>query len=231
MDRAFIEKNQIVERYLAGKLPFKGAQDFERFCRENPETLDEIGFADAINKGMRLLEASARTGVHRVERPVWWRRPELAYGLLAALLVAVTIAWLQFDRKRELEAEVAELQERLETGPLRPPAGTRALRVVPDRSPSKRIHLTLARQERPELLELRVDLAFARLNTFRVTVDKGDQARVGTIFYVLRDSNGQLRVSLNTSSLHRGDYRIRIEGVTRRGQLVPTAWLNVRVVG
>ncbi len=231
MDKAFIEKNQIVERYLAGRLPFKGMQDFERFCRENPGILDDIGFADAISKGMRLLEAGGRTGVHRLDRPVWWRRPELTYGLLAALLIAVTLAWLQFDRKRELEREVAKLEERLEIGPLRPPAGTRALRVVPDRTPSKRIHLTLVQQERPELLELRVDLAFARLNTFRVTVDKGDQARLGTIFYVLRDSNGQLRISLNTSSLHRGDYRVRIEGVTRRGQLVPTAWLNVRVVG
>lgn len=231
MDQAFIEKNQIIERYLTGKLPLKGVQDFERFCRENPEVLEEIGFADAINKGMRLLETSGRTGIHKVDRPAWWRRPELTYGLVAALLIAVTLAWLQFDRKRALEDEVAELQERLEIGPLRPPGATRAMRVVPDRSPSKRIHVTLARQERPELLELRVDVAFARLNTFRVTVDKGDQARVGTIFYMLRDSNGQLRVSLNTSSLHRGDYRIRIEGVTRRGQLVPTAWLNLRVVG
>ena len=30
MDREFIEKNQIVERYLTGKLPPRGVTDFER---------------------------------------------------------------------------------------------------------------------------------------------------------------------------------------------------------
>ena len=37
MDRDFIARNQIVERYLSGRLPLKGATDFERFCRENPQ--------------------------------------------------------------------------------------------------------------------------------------------------------------------------------------------------
>ena len=32
MDATFIQQNQVIERYLMGKLPLKGAQDFERFC-------------------------------------------------------------------------------------------------------------------------------------------------------------------------------------------------------
>ena len=36
MDRDFIARNQIVERYLSGRLPIKGATDFERFCKEKP---------------------------------------------------------------------------------------------------------------------------------------------------------------------------------------------------
>ena len=34
MDREFVLRNQIVERYLSGKLPLKGAQEFERFCAD-----------------------------------------------------------------------------------------------------------------------------------------------------------------------------------------------------
>src|SRR5580658_10338110 len=60
MDREFIARNQIVERYLAGKLPIKGATDFERFCREEPELLDEIGLPERVNAGLRLLEASGK---------------------------------------------------------------------------------------------------------------------------------------------------------------------------
>jgi hypothetical protein len=46
MDRDFIARNQVVERYLSGRLPIKGATDFERFCRDNPELLDELGIPE-----------------------------------------------------------------------------------------------------------------------------------------------------------------------------------------
>ena len=49
MNPEFIEKNQIVERYLAGKLPFQGRQDFERYCRENPDVLEDIQLADRLH--------------------------------------------------------------------------------------------------------------------------------------------------------------------------------------
>src|SRR6184192_498274 len=60
MDRDFIARNQIVERYLSGRLPLKGATDFERLCREHPELLDEIGLPERVNAGLRLLEASGK---------------------------------------------------------------------------------------------------------------------------------------------------------------------------
>ena len=58
MDRDFIARNQVVERYLSGRLPLKGATEFERFCRENPDVLDELGLAERVNAGLRLLDAS-----------------------------------------------------------------------------------------------------------------------------------------------------------------------------
>src|SRR5262249_51137297 len=60
MDRDFIARNQIVERYLSGRLPLKGATDFERFCKENPHMLDELGLPERVNAGLRLLEASGK---------------------------------------------------------------------------------------------------------------------------------------------------------------------------
>src|SRR5688572_10346364 len=48
MDRDFIARNQIVERYLSGKLPIKGATDFERFCKANPELLDTLGLPERV---------------------------------------------------------------------------------------------------------------------------------------------------------------------------------------
>src|SRR3954466_8576550 len=46
MDREFIIKNQVVERYLAGRLPPKGVTDFERLIRSRPELIEELGLPD-----------------------------------------------------------------------------------------------------------------------------------------------------------------------------------------
>ena len=58
MDREFIIKNQIVERYLAGRLPPKGVTDFERLIRARPELIEELGLADKVHAGLRLLDAA-----------------------------------------------------------------------------------------------------------------------------------------------------------------------------
>ncbi len=60
MDASFIQQNQIIERYLMGRLPLKGAQDFERYCRENPEAVTQLGLPDRINAALRLLDASGQ---------------------------------------------------------------------------------------------------------------------------------------------------------------------------
>src|SRR5262245_6164960 len=58
MDRDFILKNQIVERYLAGRLPPKGVTDFERLIRQRPQLIEELGLADKVHAGLRLLDAA-----------------------------------------------------------------------------------------------------------------------------------------------------------------------------
>jgi hypothetical protein len=96
MDREFIEKNQIVERYLTGKLPFKGVQDFERYCHDHPELLDEIKLSERLHAGMRLLEAGGHgTGVYRQVKPAWWRRIEFTAGLaVLAIVLAISLSVL-----------------------------------------------------------------------------------------------------------------------------------------
>src|SRR5476651_1172879 len=87
MDRDFIVRNQIVERYLSGKLPVKGATDFERFCREEPELLDEIGLPEQVNAGLRLLEASGKPEPWQQAPKKPWEKPQILLGLGAAVLL------------------------------------------------------------------------------------------------------------------------------------------------
>ena len=82
MDREFIIKNQIVERYLAGRLPPKGVTDFERLIRQRPELIEELGLADKVNAGLRLLDAAGVAEPWAEKQKKAWEKP--VFGFAAA---------------------------------------------------------------------------------------------------------------------------------------------------
>jgi hypothetical protein len=230
MDRAFIEKNQIVERYLAGKLPFKGKREFEQFCRDHPEVLEELKLSDHLHAGMQLLEESGLPAGWKEQAPPWWRRPEFTFALAGVAFLLLITVWVLAAKVADRGEQIAQLEQRLIDGPLSPPSTTRTIRVVPSRSGPGGKMTVLQVRDPAELVEMRVDVSFARHNLFRLTVDKRNQARAGTLHNVLRDSNGEIRFALNTSGLRAGEYQVAIEGIGPRGTVVPVAWMTVRVV-
>jgi hypothetical protein len=230
MDRAFIDKNQIIERYLTGKLPYQGAQDFERYCRENPQVLEELKFGEHLHAGMRLLEASGWPPGFTEPPLPWWRRWEVSIGVAVFALAFGISLWVLGAKYAARLREIATLEQRLEEGPMKAPGNRRSIKVIPNRSgPSDAPAVTLRLKESPDLVELFTDVSFAQQNVFRVIIDKKDQVRAGTLYNLLRDSNGALRWAINTSALQAGDYNIAIEGIPFRGDPVPVAWLTVRV--
>ena len=230
MDAKFVEENEIIEKYLSGRLPLRGQLDFERFCLENPELLEEIELADRLNRGMRLLEAGGRADVLDPKEKPWKTMPVLAGAavLIFALVIAVVILGSKYASAR---SSVTGLEHRLVSGPLKPPSEARTVLVHPQRVQSERPQLSVYGGEHAQLLDMKIDVSFALQNAFRVIIDKKDQARVGTIDRVLKDSNGQLRLTFNTSGVSPGLYRFRIEGITLRGEAIPVAWMNVLVGG
>lgn len=229
MDARFIEDNQIIEKYLSGRLPLKGQLDFERYCLENPELLEELKLADRLHRGMRLLESGGGSALLEPKEKPWQKLPVLigAAAVIFVLLIAVVTFGAKYSSAR---SHVADLERRLVTGPLKPPSEKRSLLVKPDRLATSRIHFSVSGGDKPELVELRIDVSNALQSAFRITIDKQDQARVGTLERVLRDSNGIIKLTFNTSGVSPGIYRFHIEGITMRGDLIPVAWLNAQVV-
>ena len=88
MDRQFVEQHQIVERYLAGRLPPKGARDFEDFCRRHPELLTELGLDKQLQGALRLLEAGGRPMPWEEKPRRWWERPQALEALVSRILTA-----------------------------------------------------------------------------------------------------------------------------------------------
>jgi hypothetical protein len=229
MDREFIARNQIVERYLAGKLPIKGATDFERFCREEPELLDEIGLPERVNAGLRLLEAAGKPEPWQQAPKKPWERPQLLLGLGAAVvLLAVTLAVVgssSADKSRSIGKLKASIAEQ----PLEPASSTRTIQLVPSRSGSSNTPAITIGGEPAELDELHIDMTHSPYRAYRVTIDRVDQGRVAILHNILKDSNGQLHLALNSSALGPGNYEFTIDGLTWRGDPEPDAWITIRV--
>ncbi len=231
MDRDFIARNQIIERYLSGKLPIKGATEFERFCKEHPELLDEIGLPDRVNAGLRLLEASGKPEPWQEQPKRFWENPflPLGLGIAALILLATTVG---FARSRSAESRtITALNAQIAEQPLEPAATTRTIRVVPSREGASSAPAVVigGGGGEAQLADLLLDLSRSPYREYRVTIDRIDQGRVAIINNLEKDSNGHLRIALNSSALGPGNYQFTIEGLTWRGDPVPDSWVTIGI--
>ncbi len=229
MDATFIQQNQIIERYLMGKLPLKGAQDFERWCRENPDTVAQLGLSDRINSALRLLDAAGEP-LPWTEKPLaaWQKLPVVA-GIAAVAVIGVIAALMLFSSVQEKDATIARLQKAVADQPLDPLQGTRALVVELSRQgPVNRSAVTIG-GSRAELADFKFDVSWSKYNQYIVTIDRVDQGRVAVINNLARDSNGHLRLGINTSALGPGDYTVQVEGLDLRRGTAPQGWTRFSV--
>lgn len=229
MDAAFIQQNQIVERYLAGKLPFKGAQDFERYCREHPETLTSLGMGDRINAALRLLDASGEP-LPWTEKPVPFYQKPLTVAVVTALAGTFLIAALMLMTAGQKKDErIKVLANEVASQPLSPSKSTRAIEVAPSRTgPVAQSAATIGGND-AEFAEFKFDLSWSTFTNFRVTVDRVDQGRVAVFGNLQKDSNGHVRISLNSSALGPGDYDVMLEGLDWRGAPTDQAWTRFAI--
>src|SRR5579863_2394873 len=189
MDRDFIARNQIVERYLGGRLPLKGAQDFERYCREHPDLLDEIGLGDRISAALRLLESGGRAAPWDEKPRPWWERLPVLLGAAGLALVLAIVTLVLTGKLAARDHHIHSLQQQVAARALDPTLSTRSITVIPNREqPSTRSLLTIG-GSRAEMADLKIDLSWSKAADFRVTIDRVDQGRVAILHNVLKDSN------------------------------------------
>jgi hypothetical protein len=229
MDATFIQQNQIIERYLAGRLPLKGAQDFERFCRENPDTLTKLGMAERIHMGLRLMDASGQPEPWAEKTIPFYQKPAViaaAAGLAGTMLIA---ALLLLASNRQKDRRIAVLSEEVQQQPLLPARSTRSILVQPSRTGAPNRGLVTIGGHDTEMAEFKHDLSWSSYSNFRITIDRVDQGRVAVLNNLAKDSNGHVRIALNSSALGPGEYQVTLEGLDWRGSPVPQAWSSFTV--
>jgi hypothetical protein len=229
-DRKFIEDHHLVERYLEGKLPFKGARDLENWCRAHPEYLNELKLSERAQASLKLLEASLSPVDLREPKAPWWKTIHVLIGLGAIAFLSLLAFWVLLGKYVFLRGELDDTRTMMSRGSLVQPATTREMRLTPDRAPGiGRARIVVSRNA-PQLVDLHIDLAYTNKQMeFRMFVDKEDQGRALVLNNLLKDSNGELRMTLNSTGLGAGIYKARIEALPFSGSPIPVGWMILEV--
>jgi hypothetical protein len=231
-DAKFIEDHRLIERYLEGKLPAKGARDLENWCRANPAYLEALKLSQRTQAGLQLLEACGAPLDLTEPKPPWWKSPYLPIGAAAVALVCLLGFWALFGKYMLLRQELEDTRTRMHQGSLVQPAVNTDVHVVPDRAPGIDKARIIVNRSAPQLVDLHIDLGYTKqLQQYRLFVDKLDQGRALILNDLLKDSNGELRLTFNTTGLAAGIYNVRIESLPIRASSGPTpeGWLILDV--
>src|ERR1700728_818310 len=227
--RGLSTRNQADERYPSGRLPLKGATEFERYCHDPPELLDEMGLPERVNAGLRLLEASGKPETWQEAPRPRWQQPAVTIGLAVAV-VALVIALLTATSNSAAKSHhIADLQKQVVDRTLDPATSTRDIRLVPSRSGASNSPAITIGGGDAQLADFRIDESHSPYHVFRVTIDRVDQGRVGVINNLAKDSNGHLRIALNSSALGPGTYQLTLEGLDWHGDPQPDSWVTIGV--
>lgn len=256
MDRTYIESQHIVQRYLSGDLSIREAREFEKYCADNPDVLNSLPIPARVKAKMahKPGEAIERFGNDADalgipdssatllddnddddddDRPAsrWQGSPNgsrkwvmmLGIALLLALGGIVALLMQKSASEKDFKAQLRAAK----AVQLRPPGNVRTFRIkaAPNQPSSPTINV--GNPEPATLIDLYIDMSDGSYNTFLVTIDDVERGRVGQFRRLARDSNKELRLSLNSSAFGVGDYDIKLEGYTWRGDTVPVGWIRL----
>jgi hypothetical protein len=229
-DRKFIEEHKLIERYLENKLPFKGARDLEEWCRAHPDYLNELKLSERAQASLKLLEASGAPQDLGEPTPEWWKSKYVLIGLGALTFISLVAFWTLAGKYLILQGRLEDTKHAISQGPLVQPATQKAILVSPDHAPGlNRARITLSRTA-PLLMDVHIDLGYTqKLTQFRLFVDKQDQGRALILNNLVKDSNGEISLTLNSTGLSAGIYNVRIEALPPREVPIPIGWLILDV--
>ncbi len=155
------------------------------------------------------------------------REHRLAVGAVTALVaLAVALIWVAW-RWGVAEDRMDMLQKQADAGFLQAPSTNRLVRVDL-RSPGA---VSIGGGDFPERVDFLLNARSDRYARFRVSLLRQDGTLVFRADQLVRDSNMDLRLSLNSSALPQGNYVIRVEGHARDGRTEPFSEVTLRALG
>jgi len=255
MDRKYIEAEHIVDRYLSGDLTVREAREFEQYCLDHPEALkampipvrlktrlsrrpaqdSETGVFKAIPSSATHAALEATDEGFDVEEEkrelsrgqgVGGNRTVLI-GLVFALIAAVAGVVAYAVQANALSKQVRSLERAVKAVQMQAAGSTSVYRLQLAKGKPAQPTLALGWAQPPQWMDLYVDVSEGKYNQFMVTIEKVDGGLVMQLRRIARDSNRELRFSLNSSAFGPGDYLVRVDGYNWRGQTENVGWLMI----
>lgn len=254
MDRKYIENEHVVDRYLSGDLTVREARDFERFCLDNAAFLQalpipvrlkarlarrpvdgsETGVFDAIpSSSTRAVLEETDDGFDPEEAREEMRRSSsggainrvLVMALGLGLLIAAGAAVIFGLQARSLTEQLRGATQKISSVQMQPPASVQRYKLQMVNAKPEGPTFALGWLTPPQLLDISIDATEGKIQQFQITIDKSDGVRVMQIKRIMRDSNKEVRFSLNSSAFGPGDYLVKVEGYNWRGQTEVVGWM------
>jgi hypothetical protein len=254
MDRRYIENEHIVDRYLSGDLTVREARDFEKFCLDNPAFLQalpipvrlktrlsrrpvegsETGVFEAIpSSSTRAVLEEADDDFDPEEAREEMRRSSagfavnrvlvLAMGL--GLLIAAGAAVIFGLQVRSLSDQLQSTAQEQTSMEMQAPGSVQRYKLEMVKAKPERPTFELGWLRPAQLLDISIDASEGKIQQFQITIDKSDGVRVMQIKRIMRDSNKEVRFSLNSSAFGPGDYLVKVDGYNWRGQTETVGWM------
>lgn len=151
----------------------------------------------------------------------------LLVTLALAMLLAIAAVTGQSMKVNALTAQLADQRRKQQALQMQAPGSAQTYRLQPTRARPQRASLNIGRPIPPLWLDLHIDVSTGKYTQFQITIDEIDGGRVMQVKRLARDSNRELRLALNSSALVPGEYLLKIDGHTWRGQLEHFGWLQL----
>jgi putative zinc finger protein len=137
MDHTYVEAQDVVDRYVMGKLSAEEAEGFEEHYLSCPECLDRLDLAESMQRGFKRAagEDVARLAATRQLALLTWlsrlgRSRQMAVLAMAVFVIAVLPAGLALRRIGERDRELAQARSALEQERRRAAAGSQNAAAV-----------------------------------------------------------------------------------------------------
>jgi hypothetical protein len=253
MDRKYIEAEHIVDRYLSGDLTVREAREFEQYCLDHPEALRAMPIPVRLKARLARRPAQdSETGVFKAipssathaaievseegfdaaeeERqsarvPVAGGNRTVLIGLVFALLAAVAGMIAYAMQANSLSTQVRTLQRAAQETQMQAASSTRVYRTHLVHGKPGAPTLNVGWMMPPQWMDVYVDVSEGKYNQFMISIEKVDSGLVMQLRRVARDSNRELRFTLNSSAFGPGSYLIRVDGYNWRGQTENVGWM------